>query len=274
MAPQNESSASVASIPSASSKIEHANQVLDPKAAPEFEHPELEPVFPTETYKPLEVVEYEDRALKADPTLKNLLANATVKHLEPKIGTELSGIQLHELTDTQRDELALLVAQRGVVFLRDQELSIDQQADLGRYYGPLHIHQSIGIAQGRPEVHVVHNSVAKSDAFLKHKFAKEGDNDTWHSDVSYERQVCDIDCFLCLRVIAVTDTRNCLSYVQQPPSYTSLKLLTVPEVGGDTLWASSYEAYERLTPPFRAFVESLTAIHSSKESADDMYDSE
>lgn len=43
--------------------------------------------------------------------------------------------------------------------------------------------------------------------------------------------------------------------------------MTNPPVGGDTLWASGYEAYERLTPPFQKFVEGLTAIHSSKVSS-------
>lgn len=52
--------------------------------------------------------------------------------------------------------------------------------------------------------------------------------------------------------------------VLQPPSYTIFKVVTNPPVGGDTLWASGYEAYERLTPPFQKFVEGLTAIHSSK----------
>ena len=32
-------------------------------------------------------------------------------------------------------------------------------------------------------------------------------------------------------------------------------------VGGDTLWASSYELYDRLSPPFQSFFESLTASH-------------
>jgi sulfonate dioxygenase len=189
MAPQNESSTSAASadIVEKISKIELANRAYDPKFAPPFEHPELAPVFPTDTYSEIQVQPYEDRALKADPTFKNLLADATVKHLEPKVGTELSGIQLHELTDTQRDELALLVAQRGVVFLRDQDITIDQQLDLGRYYGPLHIHQTNGVPEGRPTVHVVHNSVEKSEAFLKNH--RLNGYSTWHSDVSYELQV-------------------------------------------------------------------------------------
>lgn len=42
-----------------------------------------------------------------------------------------------------------------------------------------------------------------------------------------------------------------------------MKVHTLPTdgSGGDTLWASGYEAYDRLSPPFKTFVESLTATH-------------
>lgn len=160
-------------------EIEH--QVID--------HPELLSVFPTTTYPPIPVLPYEDRGLKANPSLKNLLADATVTHLAPQIGTEISGIQLHELTDAQKDELAYLVAHRGVVFFRDQEINIDQQLDLGRYYGPLHIHQNLGHPEGYPEVHVVDNFSDKSESLIKlQRYEITAD---WHSDVSYERQVSD-----------------------------------------------------------------------------------
>jgi alpha-ketoglutarate-dependent taurine dioxygenase len=36
---------------------------------------------------------------------------------------------------------------------------------------------------------------------------------------------------------------------------------TLPEVGGDTLWASAYEAYDRLSPALQTFLESLSALH-------------
>lgn len=35
----------------------------------------------------------------------------------------------------------------------------------------------------------------------------------------------------------------------------------VPPTGGDTLWASGYELYDRLSPPYQKFFESLTATH-------------
>ncbi|KAH7463507.1 hypothetical protein PRIC2_004970 [Phytophthora ramorum] len=238
MAPQNQeaeaqqTSASKATVPvknALNQEVEH----------PKFEHPELLSTFPPTTYDPIPVLPYNDRALKADPSFKNLLADATVTHLEPKIGTEISGLQLHELTDAQKDELALLVAQRGVVFFREQEITAEQQLELGRYYGPLHIQQNLAHTEQYPEMLVVENSVETSDKVLKHHYYDPVSS--WHTDVSYERQ---------------------------PPSYTLFKVLTSPDVGGDTLWACGYEAYNRLTPAFRKFVEGLVALHSGKSQAE------
>lgn len=44
-----------------------------------------------------------------------------------------------------------------------------------------------------------------------------------------------------------------------PPSFTSLRLSEVPKTGGDTLWASGYELYNRFSQPLRGFFEGLTA---------------
>lgn len=45
-----------------------------------------------------------------------------------------------------------------------------------------------------------------------------------------------------------------------------MKLTRLPEDGGgDTLWASGYEAYDRLSPPFQKLAEGLTATHSQPE---------
>lgn len=62
-----------------------------------------------------------DRASFADPEKKALLAAVKeVNHLTGSVGTELVGVQLKDLSPQQKDELALLVAERGVVFFRDQ----------------------------------------------------------------------------------------------------------------------------------------------------------
>ena len=55
-----------------------------------------------------------DRGQFADPEKKSLLSAASkVQHLTPAIGTELSGIDLRQLTDQQKDELC--VSRRALV---------------------------------------------------------------------------------------------------------------------------------------------------------------
>ena len=57
-----------------------------------------------------------DRATFADPEKRSLFSAATkVDKLTPWIGTELHGVQLSKLTDSQKDELALLVSEVGSV---------------------------------------------------------------------------------------------------------------------------------------------------------------
>jgi hypothetical protein len=62
-----------------------------------------------------------DRAFFADPEKASLLGQATaVEEVTPLIGTELKGVQLSKLTDQQKDELALLVAEVDIesMFMR------------------------------------------------------------------------------------------------------------------------------------------------------------
>lgn len=49
----------------------------------------------------------------------------------------------------------------------------------------------------------------------------------------------------------------------QPAGITHLHNDTVPAVGGDTLWASGYGAYEKLSPEFRKFLDGREAVYRS-----------
>lgn len=46
-------------------------------------------------------------------------------------------------------------------------------------------------------------------------------------------------------------------------SVTHLHNDTVPKIGGDTLWASGYAAYEKLSPGFRAIIDGRSAVYRS-----------
>ncbi|EPT01675.1 hypothetical protein FOMPIDRAFT_1059637 [Fomitopsis schrenkii] len=205
----------------------------------DYKYAQYKPRFPDVKWEPLGPQEVTDRGLFADPEKKALLSAASkIQHLTPTLGTEISGIDLRQLTDQQKDELALLIAERGVVFFRDQEISIREQLELGRYWGPLHKHATTPVPRepGLEEVHVVYNDASRRPdptAFSKLEL--------WHSDVSYELQ---------------------------PPSTTSLKVIAGPPYGGDTLWSSGYALYSSFSPAFQKYLEGLYAVHSAVAQAD------
>ncbi|MBO0887366.1 MAG: TauD/TfdA family dioxygenase [Acidimicrobiales bacterium] len=153
--------------------------------------------------------------------------------LAPQIGTEFRDVQLHKLDEAEIEEVKQLVADRCVLFFRDQHMTLDEQVEVGRRLGELHIFpgQRLRAAAGAddrpPEVMVV-----RGDANSR---AVPGEG--WHSDVS-----CD----------------------ERPPALTMLRVETTPPSGGDTVFASMYAAYESLSAPMREFLLGLTAVHSGR----------
>ena len=82
-----------------------------------------------------------DPATRADPQKKALFSAAEkVVDLTKHIGTEIIGLQLKDLNNKQRDELGLLIAERSVVFFRDQDITPQQQKELGEWFGEIEVH--------------------------------------------------------------------------------------------------------------------------------------
>ena len=149
-----------------------------------------------------------------------------ISKLTPAIGAELEGIDLSGgLSDEALREIRTALLDNLVVFFRNQELTVQQQKDLARPFGELHIHPApLSLVEGHPEVLAIE---------ADEKSARIA-GDQWHSDVS-----CDAE----------------------PPMATILYMKVVPPTGGDTLFASMYAAYEALSDSMRRFLEGLTAIH-------------
>lgn len=60
----------------------------------------------------------------------------------------------------------------------------------------------------------------------------------------------------------MADVLNSITFERIPSDYAILKIINTPEdAGGDTLWASGYEAYDRLSPGFQKIADGLTATH-------------
>ncbi len=154
--------------------------------------------------------------------------NIEIRSLTPVIGAEIHGVDLRLPLGNhtfQRIHDALMTHQ--VIFFRDQDISTEQHKTFGRLFGELHIHPAAPSPEQHPEILVIHG-----DENSKH-VAGNG----WHSDVS-----CDVE----------------------PPLGSILHMHTVPPSGGDTMFASSYAAFEALSDKMQAFLSGLTAAHSGE----------
>jgi len=171
------------------------------------------------------------------------------------IGREFPKLQLSEILkdDAKIRDLAITVSQRGVVFFRNQDLNIEDQKVLGQKLGELtgkpatsklHKHalsnSKRGIAvdeNGKLDDEVSIISSEQQRKLYRGRFfgAKKLASEGWHADITFERI---------------------------PSDYAILKIIQTPDdVGGDTLWASGYEAYDRLSPVWQRLAEQLTATH-------------
>ncbi|THV02052.1 taurine catabolism dioxygenase, partial [Dendrothele bispora CBS 962.96] len=204
-----------------------------------YPHFDVEEKFP-----PTQIFEHTDPGSRADPAKPHLLtANTTTKDITSYIGTEITGVQISELSKEGLDELALYAAQRKLLIFRDQDfkdLSPDRQIEIAKHFGPIQRHPTSGNVKGYPEFHVVYRD-PEHDEFRNYRGGNRANGTSWHSDISYEKQ---------------------------PPGTTFFFILDQPETGGDTLFLSQAEAYKRLSPEFQKRLEGLRAVHSAIEQAE------
>ncbi|TFK99627.1 taurine catabolism dioxygenase [Pterulicium gracile] len=162
------------------------------------------------------------------------------------VGTLFHDLQVSTLlsapdADQQIKDLATLISHRGVVFFKNQDISVPQMKELTTKLGELsgkpessklHVHP---ISEDTPEL-PADISVISSMGGISRADVRRGTraSNGWHADITFENV---------------------------PSDYTMLKMHTVPRIGGDTLWASGYEAYDRLSPAMKRFLEGLTAVH-------------
>jgi taurine dioxygenase len=149
-----------------------------------------------------------------------------VHKLTPIIGAEIEGADLaHPLGNRQMDEIHRALAENLVIFFRDQHMSFEQHLAFGRQFGELHLHPAAPYEPGHPELMVIHAD----------KDSPRANGEGWHSDVS-----CD----------------------QEPPMGSILYIRKCPPLGGDTLFASMYAAYEALSDRMKTYLDGLTAVHN------------
>lgn len=151
---------------------------------------------------------------------------------------------------TQKTKLTIPpVSQRGVVVFRSQDnLTDDQQKDL--------VHR-LGLAGGKPadstlHVHPVLNNTSEFGV---------GDAEVSHISSLAYKKLFGYQTKREKRKVGAAEWHSDIQFEPKPADYTSLRLTQLPSTGGDTLWASGYELYDRFSEPYRKFLESLTATY-------------
>ncbi len=155
--------------------------------------------------------------------------------LTPTLGAEITGADLANLDDAQFERIFELFVEHSVIFFRDQPaLTVDQHFAFAERFGPIHVHPFERLTDRGDEAGRLGRLRIRTTAD-----SQVAAGNRWHSDVS-----CDAE----------------------PPQASILQLTDIPPVGGDTLFASMYAAYDALSDRMKRMLDGLTARHSGEES--------
>lgn len=160
----------------------------------------------------------------AEPALEACRVTLAIEPLTPNIGAVITGVDLAQpLDEATFAAIEQAMLHHQVIFLRGQDLTEQQHRDFAARFGPLHIHPIYPRSETVPEIMLL--DTALNDL---------RDNATWHSDISF---------------------------TAKPSLGAVLLARQVPDLGGDTLWASASAAYDALPVEMQAFLGTLSATH-------------
>ncbi len=152
------------------------------------------------------------------------MSNIEIRPLTAAIGGQVHGVDLREeLSDVDVKILRQGLLDHLVLFFRDQHITDEQQLAFALRFGPMHVSPLQTVHQDAPEIVVLNQVYPRGEGA-----------DEWHSDNTF---------------------------LADPPMGSILRAVQLPDVGGDTCFASMYAAYEGLSPAMQSFVDGLRAVH-------------
>ena len=158
-----------------------------------------------------------------------------VEAITPSIGAEISGVSLNkDLNSATVKKIYSALIKHQVIFFRDQDISPETHPKLAESLGD--------IDPGHPVY--PHVEGYQSIVLLKNDAHTKPDTNDWHKDLTFKAN---------------------------PPFASILHGVSVPQVGGDTLWASMSAAYESLSDGWKEHLEGLEAIHDMGTFRNDYY---
>ncbi|HPB22241.1 MAG TPA: TauD/TfdA family dioxygenase [Novosphingobium sp.] len=159
------------------------------------------------------------------PNARDASSPLDIVPLTGRIGAEIRGVALSgDLDAATVQAIEAAVVRHKVVFFRGQQHLDDAE------------HEAFTALLGDPVAHPT-VPVAEGSKYLLELDSREGyAASSWHTDVTF------VDAY---------------------PKGSILRALTIPEAGGDTVWANGETAYDSLPEPLRQLANTLWAVHSN-----------
>lgn len=166
----------------------------------------------------------------------NQTAGLKLVPLAGRIGAEVQGIRLSgDLEPAVVDEIKQALSKYKVLFFRGQNhLDDAEQEAFASLLGEHYLHPTIPVKENTRNIFELDS--AKFGKKSTEKASRPVDN-PWHTDVTF---------------------------VPDVPKYSVLRGVTIPSVGGDTVWANTNSAYEELPEGLKRLADELWAIHSNE----------
>lgn len=158
--------------------------------------------------------------------LKASSVELDIRQTTVRVGAEIAGVALSgDLSANTIEAISAALLRHKVIFFRDQSHLTDAEQE--RFSARL----------GKLVPHPTVTSRAGTSSILELDSTRGGGRaDAWHTDVTF---------------------------VAAYPKISILRAVEIPDVGGDTIWANTAAAYERLPIPLKATVDQLWAIHTN-----------
>ena len=141
------------------------------------------------------------------------------------VGCEIGNVDLASFDERTYEEIRRAWCEHGVIFFRDQNLTLDQYIAFGKRFGTLVNAPSRTSLEGHPEI----------GDLTKEPEQTHNIGNGWHTDQSYQSD----------------PIRATILYAQE-----------IPPFGGDTLFVSMAKAYDALSDGMKKTLEGLKGVHS------------
>ena len=157
-----------------------------------------------------------------------------IRRIGEKIGAEITGVDVKTMDDATFAAIYQAWLDYNVICVRDQALGIEDYLEYSARFGEVVNHPSKSTRHPEyPQVTVLGTNKFDADGKLKMAVYKRGGDD-FHTDGSYEKI---------------------------PFKATQLYALAIPSTGGDTLFASTYAAYDALPKKLKERIAGLQGAY-------------